>query len=142
MSDSRSAESGVPHGSVLGPTLFLLLVYDLPDVLEGKVLLFADDAKIIAPRSDYNILQHNLRAAWSWSEAWSLPLNADNVFTFQLVNVLLFHSRCMMMHQSALQKARGILEFSSPRTSIHLLLLDSPFNERVHASSKYVVELS
>ncbi len=62
---------------MLGPTLFLLFVNDLPDVLEVRVLLFADDAKLIAPRSDFYILQRNLRAAWSWSEAWALPLNAD-----------------------------------------------------------------
>ncbi len=71
---SRSAGSGVPQGSMLGPILFLLFVNDLRDGLEGRVLLFADDAKIIAPRSDFNILQQNLRAAWSWSEAWALPL--------------------------------------------------------------------
>ncbi len=76
VSDCRSAGSGVPRGSVLGPTLFLLFVNDLPDVLEGRVLLFADDAKLIALRSDFNILQRNFRAAWGWSEVWALPLYA------------------------------------------------------------------
>ncbi len=37
------ASSGVPPGSVLGPFLFLLFVNVLPDMLEGKVLLFAED---------------------------------------------------------------------------------------------------
>ncbi len=77
VSDSRSAGSGVPQGSVLKPTLFLLFVNDLPDVLEGRVLRFADDAKLIAPRSDFNTLQRNLRVAWGSSEDWALPLNAD-----------------------------------------------------------------
>ncbi len=61
------------QGSVLGPTLLLLYVNDLPDVLDVRALLFADDAQ----RSDFNILQQNLRASWSWSEAWALPFNTD-----------------------------------------------------------------
>lgn len=43
--------SGVPQGSVLGPTLFLLFINDLPQCLENvKCFLFADDAKI------YNVI--------------------------------------------------------------------------------------
>ncbi len=77
MTESAFAGSGVPQGSVFGSTLFLLFVNDLQDVLEGRVLLFANDAEIIAPRSDSNILQQNFRAAWGWSEASALSLNVD-----------------------------------------------------------------
>ncbi len=71
------ASSGVPQGSVLGPLLFLLFVNDLPDLLEGKILLFADDVKIISPRSQYENTELSLRTAWDCSVKWDIPLNPE-----------------------------------------------------------------
>ena len=35
--------SGIPQGTVLGPTLFLLFINDLPECLANECALFADD---------------------------------------------------------------------------------------------------
>ncbi len=75
VSESRSAQSGVPHGSVLGPILFLIYVNDLPNLLQEKVLLFADDVKLIFQRSHSQTLQNDLMKAYEWSKDWNLPLN-------------------------------------------------------------------
>ena len=39
-------KSGVPHGSVMGPILFVLFINDMPNTLMNTCKLFADDAKI------------------------------------------------------------------------------------------------
>ncbi len=53
--------SGVPQGSVLGTILLLIFVNDLPDVLSGSLLLFADDVKLISARSQYEELHQDLK---------------------------------------------------------------------------------
>eukprot|EP00914_Ancora_sagittata_P013303 GHVO01025884.1.p1 GENE.GHVO01025884.1~~GHVO01025884.1.p1 ORF type:complete len:101 (-),score=6.35 GHVO01025884.1:175-477(-) len=38
--------SGVPQGSVIGPLIFVILINDMPGMVEGCLKLFADDAKL------------------------------------------------------------------------------------------------
>ena len=44
-SESTNVTSGVPQGSVLGPTLFIYYINDLPDVVDTLLRIFADDTK-------------------------------------------------------------------------------------------------
>ncbi|KAH7986064.1 hypothetical protein HPB49_026145 [Dermacentor silvarum] len=50
-SESYLALSGVPQGSVLGPTLFSLYVNDMPQSNDVLLVQYADDTSILAPVS-------------------------------------------------------------------------------------------
>ena len=67
MSKWYPVDSGVPQGSVLGPLLLILYVNDIPDLVNSKVKIFADDIKIytqITSFSDALSFQNDLDKLW------------------------------------------------------------------------------
>ena len=47
----------VPQGLVLGPSLFILYVNDIPDLMDSKIKMFADDIKIYAHLEMHSIFR-------------------------------------------------------------------------------------
>ncbi|BHF69074.1 hypothetical protein SprV_0301211500 [Sparganum proliferum] len=75
-----AVRSGVPRGSVLGPTLFHVYVNDCANELDNDVAMFADDVKIWTTTRnevDEARLQTNLDRLEQWSEDWLLPFNVN-----------------------------------------------------------------
>ncbi len=75
LSEEAPCHSGIPQGSVIGPLLFLLYINDLPVALGDSAFLFADDVKMVYPRSQSSRLLSSLSSAWAWAEKWDLPIN-------------------------------------------------------------------
>ena len=77
-SDWADVTSAIPQGSVLRPTLFLIYINDLPDVVHNFVKLFADDAKLYAVVNtvdDAKTVQDDLFRIDNWSDIWQIRSN-------------------------------------------------------------------
>ena len=79
----RDVVSGVPQGSVLGPTLFLIFINDIDcvaTVTGGIIKKFADDTKCMMlvereeERARFQLMLDNLTC---WSSGWKMSFNTD-----------------------------------------------------------------
>ncbi len=75
-SDWGNVTSGIPQGSVLGPTLFILFINDLPDNIQSQTKMFADDTKLYGNPITAN-LQSDLDRLQDWSDKWLLRFHPD-----------------------------------------------------------------
>lgn len=68
--------SGVPQGSVVGPTLFLLFINDIVEsVKNSKIMLFADDLKVFNTSENFDALQNDLDQILMWSKLNQLSIS-------------------------------------------------------------------
>ena len=74
----KDVTSGVPHGSVIGPVLFLLYINDIHVNIKSTTRLFADDGVVyreVRTQRDHNILQEDLDTLSNWSKEWLMGFN-------------------------------------------------------------------
>jgi hypothetical protein len=72
----------VPQGSILGPIQFSLYINDLPlNIVESKIVLFADDTNILVSEENINNLQYKLNSGMNKLQTWftlnSLVVNVE-----------------------------------------------------------------
>lgn len=69
-SEERSAEAGVPQGSVLAPLLFTIFTRDTPRTARTQLYLYADDTALTTRAKQPAIIHKNLQNAASELERW------------------------------------------------------------------------
>ena len=85
-SQEYPVNAGVPQGSILGPTLFLLYINDLPDDVICDIAISADDTTLYS-RCDWacdqwqqlelaSKLESDLRDTMDWGKKWVVDFNA------------------------------------------------------------------
>ncbi len=89
LSSETAVTSGVAQGSVLGPILFLLFIYDLVDEIgiNLSAKLFADDVKIYVEFNGANkpdSLQVGLDKLCTWANKWQLGLSINKCFILHI----------------------------------------------------------
>ena len=72
--------SGVPQGTVLGPTLFLIYINDLVAETKNHLTLYADDSKLFGTAENIS-LQANFNQIQAWADKWLLSFNISKCIT-------------------------------------------------------------
>lgn len=90
--------SGVPQGSVLGPTVFVVFINDLPEVVNSIVKIYADDTKLfreIRLEDDCDRLQADLDSLTEWSKMWQLQFNTTKCRSLHIGQHSLHYQYCL-----------------------------------------------
>lgn len=87
-SEILESQHGVPQGSILGPVLFLIYVNDLPESIQNKMIMFADDTNILFGAANYGELAADFRmsvadlSGWFCTNGLQLNLSKTQVIRF------------------------------------------------------------
>ena len=72
---------GVPQGSILAPLLFLIYINDINQVIQNRLVLFADDTTTLVSNKNLQTMkaevEQGLADLESWFTANKLKLNMD-----------------------------------------------------------------
>jgi hypothetical protein len=133
LSNNIYITSGVPQGSVLGPTLFLLFINDISDIFDGidiKFKLFADDIKLYCSFNfDYSSeLDDACVRLSTWANTWQMRIALNKCFVQRISNC---NNQCTGISPYSLNNV--MINWSTETRDLGLVL-DSKLNFIKHIS--------
>jgi ribonucleases P/MRP protein subunit RPP40 len=122
------ATSGVPAGTHGGPDLFLIMINDLPDVLESsKSSMYAEDCKvfkIITTPGDAELLQKDVENFGNWCKDNELDVNAEKCSSITFTRRKFQSERVYSLNGSELENVTSVRDLG--------VVLDSNMNFSSH----------
>lgn len=100
--------SGVPAGSVLGPSLFLIHIDDIDKCVRfAMMLLFADDVKMmmrISSMDETRCFQMDIDSLLQWSKENRLPFNPKKCSILTIRRTREFHNATYMLEEHEIER--------------------------------------
>ena len=125
VSTTRQVISGVPQGSVLDPTLFLIYINDLLERFSSPALAFADDVKLwreVSSDDDVDALQEDFNKLVIWCLEWCLPLNREKCKYLHIgkeSSVNAYHLNGRLLSMTSCEKDPGVMITNTLKTAAH-----------------------
>ncbi|KAL8565635.1 hypothetical protein ACOMHN_063466 [Nucella lapillus] len=140
--------SGVPQGSVLGPTLFVYFINDMPDIVSSSIKIFADDTKIYSGVKDDQgslMLQESLDKLTEWTDKWQIKFNSAkcNVLHIGRENPNRDYSmKETRLNTSTVEKDLGVYVDNNLNFEEHITTTNKKANKLMGMVSHYITHKS
>ena len=141
ISDTLPVLSGVPQGSIIGPTLFVLFINDIYSGLSQgtNILLYADDTKIwreISIEEDHDILQRDINYLMAWARTNKMNFHPDKCKVLPILKRWSPFDGILPFARYIYSMGQNLLEYTDSEKDLGIIMT-SNLNFNSHVDSLY-----